>query len=100
VTQRTGEIGVRMALGARRAQVVWMVLSSGLRLVGLGLALGVPAALLGARLISGMLYGLSATDAATIAAATVVLAATGAAAAFVPALRASRVEPTVALRCE
>jgi len=100
VTQRTSEIGIRIALGARRTQVVWMVLSSGLRLVGIGLAIGLPAALWASRLVAGMLYGLSPTDAPTIAAAVIVLAATGVAAGFVPARRASRVEPMAALRCE
>ena len=100
VTQRTGEIGIRIALGARRTQVVWMVLSSGLRLVGIGLAVGLPAALWASRVVSGMLYGLSPTDAPTIAAAVVVLVATGVAAGFVPARRASLVEPMAALRCE
>jgi putative ABC transport system permease protein len=100
VTQRTSEIGIRMALGARRTQVVWMVLSSGLRLVGIGLAIGLPAALWASRLVAGMLYGLSPMDAPTIAAAVIVLVATGVAAGFVPARRASRVEPMAALRCE
>jgi ABC-type antimicrobial peptide transport system permease subunit len=100
VTQRTGEIGIRMALGARPGQVVWMVLRGGLRLVGVGLAVGVPAALWASRLLSSMLYGLSATDARTIVMSVSVLALTSLAAGFLPAQRASRVEPVAALRSD
>jgi predicted permease len=100
VTQRTAEVGVRMALGARWNQVVWMVLGSGLRLVGVGLALGVPAALAGTRVIGGMLYGLDSADAPTVATVVFVLLAAGAAASFLPARRAARIDPLAALRCE
>jgi predicted permease len=100
VAQRTSEIGVRIALGARRSQVIWMVLRGGLRLVGIGLAVGVPAALLASRLVAGMLYGLVPTDAPTVAIATAILGLTGIAAGVLPARRAARVEPMAALRCE
>jgi predicted permease len=100
VAQRTGEIGVRIALGARRSQVIWMVLRGGLRLVGIGLAVGVPAALLASRLLTGMLFGLTPTDAPTVAIATAVLGLAGIAAGVLPARRAARVEPMAALRCE
>ncbi len=100
VTQRTGEIGIRMALGARRTQVVWMVLQGALRLVLVGVLLGLPAAWWGARFIRTMLFGLSPTDPLTIAAAVALLGATALLAAFLPAHRAARVEPMVALRCE
>lgn len=100
VTERTGEIGVRMALGAQPGQVVWMVLRGGLHLVGLGLAVGVPVALWASRLVSSMLYGVRATDARTVATSVAVLVLTGVAAGSFPARRASRVEPVAALRCE
>jgi ABC-type antimicrobial peptide transport system permease subunit len=100
VSQRTGEIGVRIALGADRGRVVRMILLGGLRLVGIGIALGVPAALWGSRLAAGLLYGLDPTDAPTIAAAVVVLLLTGIAAGLAPALRAARVEPMAALKYE
>ena len=100
VTQRTGEIGIRMALGARRGQVVRMVLGGGMGLVAVGLAVGLPSALWGSRLISSMLFGVGPTDASTIGASVAVVAATGLAAGFLPAHRASRVDPMAALRCE
>lgn len=100
VTQRTGEIGIRMALGATGAAVVWMVLRQTLRLVGAGVLLGVPLALAGARLLTGFLYGLTARDPATLALATTVLAGCAALAAYLPARRAARVNPIAALRCE
>jgi putative ABC transport system permease protein len=100
VTRRTGEIGIRMALGAQRRQVLWMVLGGALRLVAIGVVLGLPAAWWASRLVSGMLYGLTATDPATIAVCVAVLAATALLAGFLPAHRASRVEPMAALRYE
>jgi predicted permease len=100
VAQRTGEIGIRIALGARRSQVVWMVLGNGLQLVGIGLVLGVPAALLASRLLTGMLYGLTPTDVPTIAMAVAGLILTAVAAGLLPARRAARVEPMAALRCD
>ena len=100
VTQRTGEIGIRMALGARRGQVIRMVLGGGLRLVAIGLALGLPLVAGIARLVAGLLFDLSPTDAPTIAAAVAVLTATALAAGLLPARRASRVDPMTALRCE
>ena len=69
-------------------------------LVGVGLAVGLPSALWGSRLISSMLFGVGPTDAPTIAASVAVVTATGLAAGFLPAHRASRVEPMAALRCE
>jgi predicted permease len=104
VVQRTGEMGVRMALGARPWDVLWMVLREALSLVLIGVGLGVPAAHAAARLaanqISGLLFGLNAGDPVTIAAATGVLAAVAGVAAYLPARRASRVDPMVALRNE
>ena len=104
LVQRTGEIGIRMALGARRADVVWLVVKEALMLVLVGIAVGVPAALLVARLassqISGLLFGMKATDPTTLAVACVILAAVAVLAAYLPARRASRVDPMVALRAE
>ena len=104
VVQRTGEMGVRMALGAQRWDVLWMVLREALSLVLIGVGLGLPAALGAARLaenqISGLLFGLTTGDPVTIAAATGLLAAVAGVAAYLPARRASRVDPMVALRNE
>jgi putative ABC transport system permease protein len=104
VVQRTGEMGVRMALGATRADVVWTVLREGLLLVAAGVAAGVPAALVVGRLassqISGLLFGLGATDPATIGVAVLLLGCVAAAAGYIPARRAARVDPMVALRTE
>ena len=100
VTLRTGEIGIRMALGAQRRQVVWMIIAGALRLMTIGIALGLPAAWWASRLISTMLYGLKPTDPVTIATSVLVLAGAGILAGFLPAHRASRVEPMAALKYE
>lgn len=100
VTRRTNEIGLRMALGAERRGVIWMVLREALLLVGMGVALGVPLALALARSVSSLLYGLEATDALTISAAVALLFVVAATASYLPARRASRVDPMIALRYE
>ena len=104
VVQRTGEMGIRVALGARRVDVTWIVLREALVLVLLGVALGIPMAVAIARLtasqISGLLFGLEATDPVTIAAAALVMALVAATAAYLPARRASTVDPMIALRNE
>jgi len=104
VVQRTNEMGIRMAVGARRIDVVWMVIREALVLVTIGVLIGVPAALAGARFassqISGLLYGISATDPVTIALAASLLIAVAAVASYFPARRASLVDPMVALRNE
>jgi predicted permease len=100
VAQRTREIGIRMALGAQGRRVVVMVLASGARLVLTGIALGLPAAWIASRSVTSMLFGLTPTDPATMAAAIIVLAAAAQLAAYLPARRASRVDPLVALRYE
>jgi predicted permease len=100
VSQRTREIGIRMALGARSGQVLGSVLGKALALIGAGLAIGFIAALVLARFVASLLYGVTATDPATYAATAAILTAVGAVAAFLPARRASRVDPMVALRDE
>jgi putative ABC transport system permease protein len=98
VAQRTREIGVRVALGAASGDILRGVMGEALTLIAAGLAIGFVAAALLARLIANLLFGISATDAATYAATAAVLVAAGAVAAFIPARRASRVDPMVALR--
>jgi predicted permease len=100
VARRTNEIGIRMALGARGGNIAWMILRETLHLVLAGLVVGVPAALIGARLISTQLFGLSPTDPLTLIGTAVVLALVALLAGYVPARRASRVNPLNALRYE
>jgi putative ABC transport system permease protein len=98
VAQRTREFGIRAALGARRGQVLGLVFSQGARLSLLGAALGLAAALALGRFLEGFLYGVEPGDAFTLAGVAFVLLASAGLATLVPAWRASRVEPTVALR--
>ena len=100
VVQRTREIGIRMALGAAQTDVVWMVMRDVLLLVGVGVAVGIPASLGLARIVQSQLYGLSAHDPWTLMLATGGLAVVAAAAGYIPASRASRLDPTAALRYE
>jgi putative ABC transport system permease protein len=100
VTQRTQEIGVRMAIGARPADVLRMVLGDGLKLAAIGVVLGIGAALALARVIESMLFEVEPFDAASYAAVAAVLLAVAALACYVPARRAMRVDPLVALRAE
>ena len=100
VARRTSEIGVRMALGANRGDVVALVLRAASWQVGLGLAIGIPVALLGGRLMSSQLYGVKTYDPLTLAGAVVVLSAFAAVAGFIPARRAASIEPMHALRTE
>ena len=100
VAQRTREIGIRMALGAERTGVLKMVLRETLTLVGAGLAIGLPCALAATRLIGRVLYGLSPNDPVTLAWVVGALLAVGALAGYLPARRAMRVDPMVALRYE
>ena len=100
VTQRTSEIGIRMALGATRAEVGRLVAGQGLAPVLGGLAVGLVGAILATRLVSGLLFGVRALDAATFGGAAVVLLASAVLACLIPAMRATRVDPLIALRYE
>jgi predicted permease len=100
VSRRTREIGIRMALGARPEMVRWQVMRETLLLVGVGVALGVPAAIGLARLVRTLLFGVGVSDPVAIGGAMFVLAASALLAASVPARRASRVDPMIALRYE
>ena len=100
VGQRTKEIGIRMALGAQRESVMSMVLRGGMRLAFAGIGVGVPLAAGVSRLISSQLYGLSAADPLTFIAVSLLLAAVSLLATYIPARRAMRVDPMVALRYE
>ena len=100
VRQRTREIGIRMALGARRRAILGDVVGRGVALAGLGIGLGLLAALALTRVLAGLLYGVTATDPLTYAVLSALLVAVAALASSVPALRACRVDPTVSLRDE
>jgi predicted permease len=100
VARRTRDIGIRMALGAGRSKIVRQVLSETLVLMLIGIAVGVPVALAGTRLIKSMLFGLGAVDPVAIIAACSILAVIAGLAGYIPARRASRVDPMVALRYE
>ena len=104
VTRRIREIGIRMAVGAERHNVLWMILRETLELVAIGLAIGVPATYAGARVaahwIDGLLYNTTATDPAIIALAAALLLTVAVVAGYLPARRASRLDPMIALRYE
>ena len=100
VGQRTHEIGIRMALGARASDVPWLVLRQGLAMVGVGLAIEFVAALALTRVMESLLFGVGARDPMTFVAVALLLTAVACAACFAPAWRAARVDPMVALRYE
>jgi putative ABC transport system permease protein len=100
ITQRTREIGVRIALGAEAADVRGMVLRSGLRCLLVGIGFGVPASVGLTKILQNRIWGLEAADPLTLAIVIVLLIAVGLAACFFPARRATKVDPIVALRCE
>jgi predicted permease len=100
VARRTSEIGLRMALGALPGDVVWSVLRQTLWLVGIGLAAGIPASIFLAKLVRSLLYGVTPTDALAQVSAAALLAAVAVAASYLPARRAGRIDPMIALRYE
>jgi predicted permease len=100
VVRRTNEIGIRLALGAQRSQVLGLVMRDVTRMLVLGTAFGLPAAWAASRLVSSMLFGLATNDPTTIVLAIALLVLTGLLAGYLPARRATKVDPLVALRCE
>ena len=100
VAQGAHDIGVRMALGAERSGILLMVLRQGMELTGAGVVLGLLGALLLTRVMASLLFGVSTTDLATFATVPLLLIATAMLASYIPARRATRVDPVVALRDE
>jgi predicted permease len=100
VSRRTRELGIRLALGAQRKELLRMVLREAFQHVVIGVAIGIPVALAGARMIASMLFGVNTTDPATISVAVLVMVAVALAAGYLPARRATKVDPMEALRCE
>jgi ABC-type antimicrobial peptide transport system permease subunit len=100
VNERTHEIGIRLALGATRTKILGMILRQGLELAIAGAAAGLVGALIVSHLMAGLLYGVSPTDPLTFIGVTLVLTAAALAASYIPAMRAMRVDPLMALRYE
>jgi ABC-type antimicrobial peptide transport system permease subunit len=100
VARRTREVGIRMALGAQPDKVFRLVMAETLGLVLIGIVVGLGAALATTRFVSGLLYGLTPTDPVTLSLAVLLLVIVAALAGYLPARRAARVDPLVALRCE
>jgi ABC-type antimicrobial peptide transport system permease subunit len=100
VNQRRHEIGIRMALGAQAGNILQLVLRQALALVGVGIVIGLAGALALTRLMASMLFGVSATDLVTFGVISLLLAGIALVAGYLPARRATKVDPLVALRCE
>jgi putative ABC transport system permease protein len=100
VTRRTHELGIRATLGASRGEIVGLVLRQGMKLAAIGIAAGALAALALTRFLAGLLYGVRPADPATLAAVTLLLGGIAFLACYIPARRATAVDPVVALRCE
>ncbi|MCL4401785.1 MAG: FtsX-like permease family protein, partial [Acidobacteria bacterium] len=100
VTQRTREIGIRMALGAQRGKTMAMVLGQAVILVAIGAAIGIAGAAWGTRILASLVYGISLHDPVTFATVVLVMLAVGVLASYVPARRATRIDPMNALRYE
>jgi putative ABC transport system permease protein len=100
VAQQTREIGIRIALGAKRVDVLKMTVNQALKLVGLGLVIGLPGAFILTRVMSSLLFGISATDPITFVSISLVVLAVALLASYIPALRATKVDPMIALRAQ
>jgi ABC-type antimicrobial peptide transport system permease subunit len=100
VAGRTKEIGIRMALGADRPKLLWLILREGLAMVLIGMALGLPAVIAATDLVSSLLFGLPSTDPISISVAALLMLLVGTAAGYIPARRATRVDPLISLRYE
>jgi putative ABC transport system permease protein len=100
VAQRVPEIGIRVALGAQKSDIIWLVMKQGGRVAFIGVTLGIAGAMLGSRLLSSLLFGVSTRDAVTFSAVSILLTLVALAASYIPARRAARVDPMVALHYE
>ena len=100
VAQQTREIGIRIALGAKRSDVLTMTVKNGLKLVGAGLVCGLAIAFILTRVMASLLFGISATDPVTFVIIAFVLLGVALVASYVPALRATRIDPMIALRAQ
>ena len=100
VARRTREIGIRMALGGLRSDILRLVIGQGVRLTATGVAIGIIVALVASRWIASLLFGVNASDPLTFVGVIVLLAIVSGAACYIPARRATRVDPMVALRYE